>query len=163
MSRRLCALLLALTLAVFSASAGFSPSLEALRDAYGTGQAFRLRAGVWVTAWPDLAPETLAAVQAWLADAELTLTVRDAPGLRSGLASLSKAGAPLFTAYTGMQDGRPALVLEAPGGLAATRYLGTEEWPPWEALLGTRLPLPDLAGAAPPCGRRLSGPPACFP
>ncbi len=144
--RRLLPIALSLLILTGAASAEFSTAFSALRQAYQSGQAYALRLNASVQAWPDVAPETLAALQGWLDTAQLSLSLQKQQGRETALARLSGNGQTVFTLMNRIGGDQADMTLEVPGSLAATRYVGTEALPPWQYLLGTpRLPDVDKA------------------
>ncbi len=145
--RRLLSFVLCLFMAAGMASAEFSPAVSALNQAYLSGQAYALRLSVKALAWPDVSPETLAALQGWLDTAQLSLSLGKEEGRETALAQLSGNGQPVFTIMNRIGGEQADMTLEVPGSLAATRYVGTKALPPWQRLLGALPRLTDVSEA----------------
>ncbi len=145
--RRPLSIVLSLLILTGAASAEFSPAFSALDQVYQSGQAYALRLSARVQAWPDVAPETLAALQGWLDSAELSLNIGKEEGRETALARLSGNGRTVFALMSRIGGEQADMMLEVPGSLAATRYVGTEELPPWQNLLDAPPRLPDVQEA----------------
>ncbi len=142
--KRLLPLALSLWLMVGIAAAEFSPAATAIRQGYLSGQPYSLRVSAQAEAWLDIAPETLAALRGWLDTARLSLTLQKRQDGETALAGLFYKDQPVFTIMSSMGDEQADMTLEVPGSLAATRFIGTVETPPWQLLLGAQPRLPDL-------------------
>lgn len=144
MRTRLISLLLALTLLfVIPAYAGtlsFSPGLDTWGTAHEQGTSMNLKAQADLYAWPDLSPETLAAIKAWLAGRQLSLSVQG----KDSLAQLMAGDKALLSLMTGQEGQTAFLALDAHKGQPAARYVSGLDKPPWQALLGQDAWLPDL-------------------
>lgn len=145
MRTRFVSLLLALALffaiPAYAGTLSFSPGLDAWGAAHESGTSINLTAQADVTAWPDLTPETLAAIQAWLAGRQLSLTVQG----KDSLAQLLAGDQALLSLQTGQDEETAFLTLDAQNGQPAARYVSGLDNPPWQALLGQDAWLPDLA------------------
>jgi len=143
LTKALCALLAALTLAA-GALAEPAPGAPGFLNGLTGQEPLSLDLTAQVSAWPDLSEGTLAALNAWLGTARLSLRLSET----AGNLIFSLDGKTALTAVA-EQDSRGAgLSLEVPGALPATRYLSGAETPPWALLLGAESRLPDFAGAA---------------
>lgn len=149
--RRLVVLLAALVLLFTGAARAGGPG--GLEAAYA-GQGIKGEASLTLGAWPDLSPETLSAMQAWLAFLRLDFYAgEEQSGLR-----LRDGSRTVVTAQSRQAGDESRLTLSAPGGLAPTTYVGTRDQPPMQALFGTA-GIPDfrgLAGGLPRLGAALA-------
>lgn len=136
--RRLAPLILAMMLLL--AGHARAEGLEGLEAAYA-GEGLAGEASLTLNAWPDLSPETLSAMQAWLSFLRLRF---EADAQKSGLA-LYDGGRMVFRADSSQAGEEKRLILQAPGALAPTAYVGTADDPPAQALFGIA-GVPDVKG-----------------
>ncbi len=101
-----------------------------------------------IAAWPDLARESLEAMQEWLGGLSLKLYAGEG---RSAV-TLLDGGREVLAADSRQTGGENSLLLEVPGSLAPTLYLGTLDAPPLQTLFGAPA-LPDPAGVPEALGR----------
>lgn len=141
--RNVTALILSALLCAVSAQATFSPGLTELAGQFHAGEPLRVGLTAEISAWPDISDKTLDAYQAWLQDASLSLFLKKGKGGDSGAARLSHQNQTIFSLFTGTDAAQTDMRLMILGG-AVTRYLGTQDNPPWQVLLGAGEPLPDL-------------------
>lgn len=143
MRTRFVSLLLALALffaiPAYAGTLSFSPGLDAWGAAHESGTSINLTAQADVTAWPDLTPETLAAIQAWLAGRQLSLTVQG----KDSLAQLLAGDQALLSLQTGQDEETAFLTLDAQNGQPAARYVSGLDNPPgkpcWGRMPGCRI------------------------
>lgn len=94
-----------------------------------------------IAAWPDLVPESLFAMQEWLAALSLKLYA----GEDRSTFTLLDGQREVFTADSRQAGREHSLLLEVPGALAPTEYLGTVDAQPLQTLFGAPV-LPDFTG-----------------
>ena len=145
--RRLALLALCALLVFGTARAAVFPALETLQAGYEGGQAYHLCLSARVDAWPDLAEQSLAALQSWLEGQRLEVDLRQDGDHRQAAAQWAGDGQVVFTLATAQDPQEAGLILEVPGSLPATRYLGSPAQPPWQALFGSVPQLMDPAAA----------------
>lgn len=141
--RRVTAFVLSALLCALSAQAAFSPGLTEFAGQYDAGEPLRVDLTAEISAWPDISDKTLGAYQAWLQDAELSLFLKKGEDREDGAARLSHQDQTILSLFTGTDARLADMHLIILGG-AVTRYLGTQDNPPWQTLLGAGEPLPDL-------------------
>ncbi len=138
--RRLAAMLAAALMLLTGAARAAAPGgLAGIYQARGLAG----EASLTLDAWPDLTPETLSAMQAWLAFLRLSFYAGEG---QSGLA-LNDGSRQVFKAQSRHAGEASSLTLMAPGGLAPTEYVGTKDAPPLETLFGVGV-IPDFRGLA---------------
>ena len=136
-----CLLLVLQAASAAALSLSFSPGLSQVASRLSKGHAYQLQVQGELAAWPDLNPETLAALQAWLAVHRLEAQVQNIRGSEESQARLLKGEQGLLSVYT-REDGRSAEFILGTGH-QATRYLGRPGESPWQTLLGLDTRLPD--------------------
>lgn len=141
LTRALCALLAALLLAA-GALAEPLPGAPGLSAWLGQEEPLSLSATASVSAWPDVSEVTLAALNAWLGSAQLSLWLSE----MEGILTLTASEKTVLSAILAQGTHGAELTLEVPGALPATRYLSGAETPPWETLLGAQPRFPDPRG-----------------
>lgn len=139
-SRKWLAATLCLMLLLHAGLAGaltlsFSPGLTAVSQRLDRGHAYGIQVQAQLAAWPDLNPETLDALQAWLGQHRLEMTLQGDKTGRDSLAALMQGDNRLLSLYT-HEAADSAQMLLGGRGQAMTRYIGTPDSPPWQTLLG---------------------------
>ena len=140
---RLIPFIIALMLLCSGALAALSPGLAEISRHFEQGGLYTLKLSAQLNAWPDLAEQTLSVLKAISKDKQLLLQVKREDETRHSLGRLMDGALELFTLYAWEDGTGAAMTLHVPDSLAATRYLGSPELPPWQALLGVELNLPD--------------------
>lgn len=147
LTKRLMPFLLALMLLCSGALAALSPGLAEISRFYEQGGSYTLNVSAQLNAWPDLTEQTLSALQEFLKDKQLLLQVKQEDETRHSLARLTDGALGFFVLSAREDRFSAAMTLQVPDSLAATRYLGSPDLPPWQALLGVDPNLPDLLAA----------------
>lgn len=150
-SRKWLAAMVCLVLLLQAGLAGaltlsFSPGLTAVSQRLDRGHAYGIQVEAQLAAWPDLNPETLEALQAWLAGHQLAITLQGQGESRDSLAALLQGQRQLLTLST-HETPQEAQMLLGGENQPLTRYLGTAAQPPWQTLLGLDTAFPDPAAA----------------
>lgn len=146
MRKGLLAILLCLMMLTASASAGI-PALDALESHLEAGQVYGLSVGVQLKAWPDLTDRTLQAVQDWLSNRKLQLSLEHRDEVRSSQARLTYDGQEMLGLFMQTGADNADFIVSDTSNAPLTRYTGTLAQPPWQVLLGVDAALPDWGKA----------------
>ena len=140
-------LLLSVPAGAYGSFYALSPGLEALRQAYKEGQAYRVSLQAELGAWPDLAEQSFAHIKALAGDLRLTVWLEDKQQDSRLTGALQKGGRPWLD--FAVQDGgqQASLTLAALDSLPSTRYISSGQAPPWQTLLGDMPRLPEVPDA----------------
>lgn len=136
----LCLLVLLITIGLPAQAAEplapLSPGISDLQAAYEAGQPHVVNLTAKLTAWPDLTDSSLSHLKALVEKLRLQLWFAAGAADSSAQGRLSHDGQDWLDFSTGNIQGLPYLDLMAGQTLPATRYLGSENSPPWQMLLG---------------------------
>ena len=143
LTRRLLPFFLSLMLLCSGALAALSPGFAEISRFFTQGGSYTLNVSAQLNAWPDLTEQTLSALQIFLEDKQLLLQVQQEDETRHSLARLTDGALDLFALSAREDRFSAAMTLQVPDSLAATRYLGSPDLPPWQTLLGLDPNLPD--------------------
>ncbi|NLX83507.1 MAG: hypothetical protein GXZ04_06815 [Clostridiales bacterium] len=142
-TRFFCLMMALALLFLIPLSAGtlsFSQGLTEWSQALEAGRSLGVTAQFELTAWPNLTPQTVNAIQTWLAGHQLSLVVKG----QDSLAQLLAGDQALLSMQAGQDTESAALTLFTPDEQPPARYLGDLMQPPWQVLLGQDTWLPDL-------------------